>query len=106
MQSVRGLGSTNGLIAEARTAAGQYLREIAGHYSEKVAERLKKAGECYDREVESLNKVAEIFPSRGRAQVDLQDPQVKKKVTALVREAYAWEQKGVALLEEALAEMQ
>ena len=106
VQSARGLGSTNGLAAAARVSAGDYLREIAGHYSGKVAERLKKAGECYDREVESLNKVAEIFPSRGRAQARLSDPQVKKKIAALVREAYAWEKKGVALLEEALTEMQ
>ncbi len=106
VQGARGLGSTNGLIAAARLAAGQYLREIAGHYSGKVAEGLEMAAECYDREVESLNKVAEIFPSRGRAQAELSDPQVKKEVTALVREAYAWEKKGVALLEEALTEIQ
>ena len=104
--SERGLGYTNGLVAEARTAAGQYLREIAGHYSGKAADRLQAAGECYDREVAFLDELAEIFPYRGRAQADLEDPQVRKKVATLVREAYAWERKGVALLEEALAEMQ
>ena len=104
--SERGLGYATGLVTEARTAAGQYLREIAGHYSGKAADRLQAAGECYDQEVTFLDQLAEIFPYRGNAQADLQDPQVKKKVATLVREAYTWEQKGVALLEEALAEMQ
>ena len=105
VQNTRGLGSTTGLVAGARTAAGEYLREIAGNYSGKVAEGLKKASECYDREVELLEEVAVIFPSRGRAQAQLSDPEVKKKIIALVREAYTWEKKGVVLLEEALAEM-
>ena len=103
--SERGLGYTTGLVTEARMAAAQYLGEIAGHYSGKTAESLNAAGECYGREVESLEELAEMFPYRGSAPTDLQDPRVRKKVATLVREAYTWEQRAVAQLEEALAEM-
>jgi hypothetical protein len=57
------------------------------------------------REVETLEKLAAMFPERGRAQVDLNDPQMQKKVANLVRDAYAWEKKGIAFIEEALTQM-
>jgi len=106
VDSERRLGYANGLLVEARTAAGEFLKEMATHYSGKTADRLKEAGECYDREAGFLGELAEIFPYRGRAQVSLEDPQASTKVASLIREAYTWEQKGVALLEEALSGMQ
>lgn len=101
----RGPGYTGGLVTEARTAAAPYLREIASNYSGKTAESLNAASACYDREAKFLEELAAMFPFRGRVQVDLQDPRMREKVATLVREAYSWEQKAAALLEEALAEM-
>lgn len=103
--SARNLGYTNGLVVEARKAAGEYVAGLADDYSGKTAKRLKEAGTCYMREVETLEKLAAMFPERGRAQVDLNDPQMQKKVANLVREAYAWEKKGIASIEEALTQM-
>jgi len=96
---------TAGIVAEARTFAGEYLREIAPHYPGGVAARLREAGEHYDKEVAYLDKVAELIPYRGIPQVDLEDPQAREEIGELLRQAYAWERKAIESIESALAMM-
>ena len=100
---VHDLGDFIVLVMEAREAAGQYLREIASHYPDAAAARLRKAGDAYDREVESLTQLGLLFPDRGVQKVDLEDTQARKEVIKLIRKVYAREQKAVENLEKALA---
>ena len=97
------LGDFIVLVIEAREAAGQYLRQIASHYPADAAGRLQKAGDAYDREVETLTELGVLFPDRGRPKVDLKDPQQRKEASKLIREVYAQEKKAVENLERALA---
>jgi uncharacterized protein (DUF362 family) len=105
VESERQLGYANEVVLNARVAAAEYLPKLAAGYAGRIASDLHKAAECYAREAESFQDIAEIFPNRGRAQADLGDPQVQKRVADLVRAAYTWDRKAVALLEEALAQM-
>ena len=100
---VHDLGDFIVLVIEARESAGQYLREIASHYSEAVAVHLREAGNEYDREVEYLVELGLLFPDRGVPKVDLEDPQARKKVSRVIQEVYTREKKAVESLEEVLA---
>jgi len=100
-----GLAFTAGVVAERRAYAGQYLREVAPHFPEKAADRLREAGRCYDTGRESLDKVAAMFPLMGGEWADLEDPENRQQVVALLQEAQAWERQAVERLEEALAMM-
>jgi uncharacterized protein (DUF362 family) len=102
-----GLGLTSGVLAARRAHAGPYLRQIANRFPEKVAEKLREAGRCYDVELESVNQVAAMFPLMGPGErIDPKDPEARKKAVALIREAQTWEKKAVSFLEEALTDMQ
>lgn len=98
-------GDIVALLLETRTAAGQYLREIAVHYPGDIAARLQKTADLYDREVESLEKAEALFPRRGDPKVDLKDPGARKAATRPIREACSWEKKAIEMLEETLAQI-
>ena len=100
---VNDLGDFIVLVIEARESAGQYLRQIASHYPEAAAVRLREAGNAYDREVEYLVELGLLFPDRGVPKVDLEDPQARKEVSKLIQEVYTREKRAVENLEEALA---
>lgn len=71
-----------------------------------MADKLLEAGRCYDAGLGSLNQVASMFPLMGPGErIDPEDPEARKKVVSLLREAQVWEGKAVAQLEGALAEM-
>ena len=97
------LGDFIVLVSESREAAGQYLREIASNYPEPAAALMRKAGDAYDREVESLTRLGVLFPDRGSPKVDMEDPQARKEAGQLIREVYAREKEAVENLEGALA---
>ena len=101
--NVNDLGDFIVLVIEARESAGQYLREIASHYPETAAARLREAGNAYDGEVEYLAELGLLFPDRGVPKVDLEDPQARKEVSKLIQEVYTREKEAVENLEEALA---
>lgn len=89
-------------MQENRTAAGEYLRGISSQYPDAVAASLRQAGECYDREVEYLDRLAELVPYRRNSEVDMEDPQARQELGKLLRQAYSWERQAVEEIERTL----
>ena len=97
-----GQSLTADITAERRTMAGQYLREVAPHFSQEIAAELLQAGEHYDAEAEQLTALAAMTPMMGGDSVDLEDPENRKRMVALVQKARGLEEKAVECLKEAL----
>jgi uncharacterized protein (DUF362 family) len=96
-----------GVTVARRAQAAPYLRQIAPSFGAEVAAQLEEAANCYEKEMEPLEKLETMFPLMGRGEeVDLENPEDRKKVIGLIHQAREWEEKAVEHLQEALALME